>query len=154
MDSLLPRLSANAAIVKNGRILLVEFDDESGLHYNLPGGGIEPGESIPAGLRREIREETCAEARVGRLLIVHEYYPPHHDTKKYGTRHKVGLIFACTLLPGSEPRLPRAPDPNQTAVRWVPLADLPNTPLLPRVARELIAALNENAARDPFMRSV
>ncbi len=35
------RLRASALVIENDSILLVEFDDESGLHYNLPGGGNE-----------------------------------------------------------------------------------------------------------------
>ena len=35
------RVRASALIIQNDAILLVEFDDENGLHYNLPGGGVE-----------------------------------------------------------------------------------------------------------------
>ena len=31
------RLNVAAVIVREDKILLVEFDDETGLHYNLPG---------------------------------------------------------------------------------------------------------------------
>jgi 8-oxo-dGTP diphosphatase len=37
-----------------GRVLVVEEDDE----YYLPGGGIDPGEDLETGLRRELIEET------------------------------------------------------------------------------------------------
>ena len=51
------RVSARALIVEEGCVLLVEFDDETGLHYNLPGGGTRPGESVIEALKREAREE-------------------------------------------------------------------------------------------------
>lgn len=35
------RVSVRAVIVRDGAILLSEYDDENGLHYNLPGGGVE-----------------------------------------------------------------------------------------------------------------
>jgi ADP-ribose pyrophosphatase YjhB (NUDIX family) len=67
------RFGVNAAIVRDGAILLVEFNDEqSGLHYNLPGGGVELGETLHEALRRGVREETCAEVEVGPLLLVWE----------------------------------------------------------------------------------
>ncbi len=59
------RVRACALIIENNSILLVEFDDESGLHYNLPAGGAEPGESIIEAVKREVREEANVEVEVG-----------------------------------------------------------------------------------------
>jgi len=50
------RVGARALVVENESVLLVEFNDETGLHYNLPGGGVEPGESVIEALEREVRE--------------------------------------------------------------------------------------------------
>lgn len=57
------RVSAKAFIVRNDAMLVVEFDDESGLHYNLSGGGIELNESTRDGLWREVKEETFQPCR-------------------------------------------------------------------------------------------
>ncbi len=133
------RTGANAVIIHNNSILLVEFDDGT-LHYNLPGGGVEPGESIHAALHREVYEETCCTVVVGRLLLVWEYYPPHHNNL-YGTRHKLGLVFLCSLTGNDEPHLPDKPDTHQTAVRWMPLAQLEHVPLLPQIGKPIINAL-------------
>jgi 8-oxo-dGTP diphosphatase len=40
------RIRACALIIEKDCVLLVEFEDEHGLHYNLPAGGTEPGESL------------------------------------------------------------------------------------------------------------
>ncbi len=136
------RVGANAVIVRDDKLLLIEFHDATGPHFNLPGGGIDSQESIVAGLQREVREEACAEVTVGPLLLVVEYFPPH-DEERYGPLHKLGLIFRCELLPGSEPHLPAQPDPHQVAVRWIPLAELAQQPLLPPIlTRDLPALLN------------
>jgi ADP-ribose pyrophosphatase YjhB (NUDIX family) len=66
------RVGANAVIVRDDAILLVEFGNGWKRHFNLPGRGIEPGESIVDGLRREVREETCAEITVGSLVLALE----------------------------------------------------------------------------------
>ncbi len=145
------RVGVNAAIVRNNAILLVEFiDEQSGLHYNLPGGGLRLGETLHEALRREVREETCTEVEIERLLLVWEYVPSHYQGL-YGPAQKLGLIFACALRQGSQPRLPAQPDPNQTGVRWVALDDLPQTPLLPRISEQLIAALHAQRQLDPFI---
>jgi 8-oxo-dGTP diphosphatase len=41
------RLRACALIIKDGAILLIEYanDNGDGVHYNLPAGGVEPGET-------------------------------------------------------------------------------------------------------------
>lgn len=145
------RVGANAVIVRDGAVLLVEFDDDTGRHFNLPGGGIEADESIQDGLRREVMEETCAEIDPGSLLFAVEYFPPRHE-HRYGSTRKLGLIFRGYLRPGSEPRLPEQPDANQVGVRWVPTAELPDAPLLPRIGERLTELLLSpgTAPGDPF----
>jgi ADP-ribose pyrophosphatase YjhB (NUDIX family) len=133
------RISARALILENEAVLLAEFDDESGLHYNLPGGGQEEGESLPETVRREVREETGAEVgEIGPLLFVVEYEPARNRFWA-GPGHAISIIFACTLAPGSTPHLPKPHDPNQTAVKWIPLAELEQVELLPFVAGQILA---------------
>ncbi len=129
-----------AAIIQDGEILLVEFDDETGLHYNLPGGGVKPGESLHEALRREVREETTADVTIGRLLLVWEYVPSHLNGK-YGAQQSVTMLFEASLNVGSTPRMPDHPDPNQTGVHWVSLDDLPTVGLVPPPDEQLMAVL-------------
>lgn len=145
MDNM--RVSAKAVIVRNDAMLVVEFDDESGLHYNLPGGGIEFNESIHDGLRREVKEETGVEVEPDRLLLVYEYFPEKCEGR-YGSVRKLILFFRCRLSQGSEPTLPERPDPNQVAVRWIPLNELLDAPLLPNVGGRLVALLGSDGPPD------
>lgn len=69
------RVRAGAIIIENKAILLVEFNDENGLHYNVPGGGVETEETVIEAVRREVREEVQAEIEVGPLAFVYEYSP-------------------------------------------------------------------------------
>lgn len=67
------RTLAAGAVVQDdlGRVLLVlrAHDPEAG-RWTIPGGHVEPGESLAECARRELREETGLEVGVGRELGV------------------------------------------------------------------------------------
>lgn len=145
------RVGVKGAIVRDGAILLIEYDDASGLHFNLPGGGVELGESLREAMRREVLEETAAEVEVGRLLMLREYEPARAD-ERWGPVQKLTIVFECSLVAGSEPRMPERPDPHQTAVRWIPLDELAGVPLLPlEQAADLIPALSGDATAPLYL---
>ena len=147
------RIGVSAVIVRDAAILLVAFDDQLGYHFNLPGGGVEVGESLHEALKREVGEETVAEVEIGRLLLVGEYMPTHHNNK-YGSVPALRFFFECQLLPSSEPHLPAAPDPNEVDVCWMPLHELPAAPLMPPIADRLIEALRSPNEREIFVMGV
>jgi 8-oxo-dGTP diphosphatase len=140
------RVSVNAVIVAEEKLLVVKFHDENGPHYNLPGGGVDPGESLHQALMRECREEASVEVDVGELLGAWEYVPALQNYK-YGSTQKLGMIFTAKIRPGSVPRMPLNPDPNQVGVEWIPvaaLADLPASkypPIFPEIGARLLAAI-------------
>jgi 8-oxo-dGTP diphosphatase len=84
------RVSAFAVIVREGRVLVARRRDIG--WWNLPGGGVESGETVDEGLIREVREEVCAEVEIDRLVGV--YSKPLKD--------EVALTFLCHLRPGQE----------------------------------------------------
>lgn len=131
------RVGARALIIENESVLLAEFDDETGLHYNLPGGGVEPGESILEALQREVQEEASVHVDVGPLIFVVEY-EPNKNSLWDGSVHKLYLIFDCKLSGNARPQLPLMPDPDQTAVKWIRLSELNSVELLPHLADRII----------------
>ncbi|WP_413291398.1 NUDIX domain-containing protein [Bdellovibrio sp. HCB337] len=141
------RVSASALIIRDEKLLLIKFNDLSGVHYNLPGGGVDAGESLVAAVARECREEACAEVDVRDLVLSWQYVPELEDFK-YGTTQKLGLIFKADLKPGCEPRLPENPDKAQVGVEWVPLKEISEKgtdfPLLPQIQSALETTLSEN----------
>ncbi|WP_376796873.1 NUDIX domain-containing protein [Thermogemmatispora sp.] len=71
-----------------GRILLVHRNDID--WWNLPGGGMELGETVDEAVRREVREETGLEVVVERLVGV--YSKPQKE--------EVVLTFRCRVVGG------------------------------------------------------
>lgn len=103
------RINVNALIVRDDKMLLIKFDDEKGPYYNLPGGGVDNGESLAGALKRECLEEAWADVNVLDLVGAWEYIPELH-ANKFGSKQKVGFIFSCSLKAGSSPSMPAKPD--------------------------------------------
>ncbi|MCC2683450.1 MAG: hydrolase, partial [Paenibacillaceae bacterium] len=76
------RVRPTALIIENGSVLLIEYEENSQYHYNLPGGGAEPGETITDALKRELKEEASTEVEVGSIAFVYEYCP-HKQSGEY-----------------------------------------------------------------------
>jgi 8-oxo-dGTP diphosphatase len=131
------RIRCTGLIVVNNSVLLVKYDD-NGIHYNLPGGGLEPGETIVEGVAREVIEETSAEVEVGKLALVYEF-APHKQSGDYGINesHGLHLIFECKLINNSIPQLPEQPDKYQTAVEWVPIEVIEDILLIPNINKQI-----------------
>ena len=131
------RVRVGALIIENNEILLTEFDDPyRGIFYDFPAGGAEPHESLIEAVKREAREEANIDVEVGPLAFVYEY-APHLNENKYGQTHTLVMLFDCTLNSGSKPRLPEKPDPNQTAVKWVPLTELEHLELYANIGKQI-----------------
>ncbi len=73
------RLTVSAVARREGDnrdILLIQRADNE--HWGLPGGHVEPGESVAQAAAREVLEETGCEIEVGRLIGV--YSDPERQT--------------------------------------------------------------------------
>jgi A/G-specific adenine glycosylase len=116
-----------------GRVLIDQRLEEGllGGLWEFPGGKQEPGESIVATIRRELREELAIEAEVGAELITVEHAYSHKRLRF--------VVHLCRWL-GGEPQ----PLASQQ-VRWVELAALSDYPF-PAANARIIAALQERLA--------
>ncbi|MFD2117899.1 NUDIX domain-containing protein [Paenibacillus yanchengensis] len=133
------RLRACALIIANDAILLIEFKNDNGVgvHYNLPAGGLEPGETLVEAVQREAKEEACVEVEVGPVAFGYEYQPTKNNFI-YGDTHSVGVTFECKLKQGSHPKLPENPDPYQIGVKWIPISELFSIQLYPEINKDIV----------------
>ena len=88
VDLALFRVGVNAIIFDGSRVLLSLRRDIG--WWNLPGGGVEAGETVDEALHREVREETGLEVELERLVGV--YSKPQ--------KNEVVLAFRCRATGG------------------------------------------------------
>ena len=88
-DLTLFRIGVYALIFEQGRVLLAHRRDID--WWNLPGGGMELGETVDEAVRREVREETGLEVAVEYLVGV--YSKPQ--------KREVVLTFHCRVTGGT-----------------------------------------------------
>lgn len=115
-----------AVVVVDDELLLIRRGHGPGAgEWSVPGGRVEPGETLAEAVVREVAEETGLEAVCGSLL---GYVERIHDD-----RHFVILDFNATVLQGDQPR---AGDDAMEA-RWVPLGDVAELRLVEGLAEFL-----------------
>jgi ADP-ribose pyrophosphatase YjhB (NUDIX family) len=87
------RLTVSAVAKRDGdaEILLIQRTDNA--HWGLPGGHVEPGESVAQATAREVLEETGCEIEVGRLIGV--YSDPERQTVESSSGECSQYINLC-----------------------------------------------------------
>ena len=94
-----PYLAVSAAIVRDGKVLLVRRARNPALGiYTLPGGGVETGETLAQAAAREVREETALEIDVIGLAGHREVIV--RDKKGRIERHFVIMCYAARWRSG------------------------------------------------------
>ncbi len=90
-----PRLAVRGLILQENRLLLVNAY-RAGISdlWCLPGGGVEPGSSLPDNLAREVHEETGLRVQVGAPVLVNEFHDPPTGF------HQVEVVFRCHVTAG------------------------------------------------------
>ena len=128
------RNSAKAIIIQDGCLLVIRNKDKDGDWYILPGGGQNHGEILIDALKRECREEIGVSVQVGDLKLIREYIGRNHEfAQEDGDAHQVEMMFECRIEASAIPKIGHTPDTYQTGVEWLPLTELENYRLYPKV---------------------
>jgi ADP-ribose pyrophosphatase YjhB (NUDIX family) len=123
---------STTAVVQDsaGRIVLVRRKDND--LWALPGGGMEPGESIEDAAVREVLEETGLVVEVTGLIGV--YTNPHHvmEYSDGEVRQQFSLCYTTVLI-GGELRI----DDESTDIAWVAPEQIESLPMHPSMRRRI-----------------
>ena len=127
-----------AVVERRGALLLVRHQKpDRGPYWVLPGGRLEPGETIPECAEREVLEETGLSGRFAGVLYVSECLREGRHTVDVTARVEVTEGEAAL---GSDPEVAEGSEPTLREVRWVGLEELRGTELLPRLLKRRVLA--------------
>lgn len=131
MRNQMTRVGCGAAIVKDGKILLVQRRQppEAG-HWGIPGGKVDWMEPIEQAVRREILEEVQLTLKDIELLgVVDQLDKAEHE-------HWIAVVYKAITLAGT----PRLCEPEKHVnMRWFDLRDLPHP--ITQVTKEILPVL-------------
>lgn len=127
-------------------LLLQERRSEDPSFWTIPGGGVEPGESLTECLRRELQEELQCAVTVGDLLGACAYSHLTCPTTSVYT------VFDVTLL--SEPDA--NPEEGIVEYAWFPLDNLPPSTLDPiqQFIQTTVGRTGDDAENSPVSNSL
>ena len=130
-------MRAGVVVVDGDRVALIKRVREGRTYYTVPGGGVEPGETIAEAAVREAREELGLEVELGEpLATVHFGGAVQH----YFRAAAVGGELGTGTWPDHEARdeLERSKRGTYEAM-WIPLDRLADLDVRPPELRPLIA---------------
>ena len=120
-----------AVVEREGALLLVRHQKpDRDPYWVLPGGRLEPGETIPECASRELAEETGLTAGFSGVLYVSEFLREGRHTVDVIARVEAPGSEEANL--GSDPEVAPGSDPTLRELRWVDAGELEEIELLPR----------------------
>ncbi len=154
----MPKLRVSALCLHDGHALFIEHksfapDDPAlpSTYWILPGGVVEPRETLHEAVRREMLEETGLSCEVGEMVFVKELLYPEPEADNRGSRHhSISIGFSCQvtggeLITGKDPELG---DQEQVIIeaRWLPLERLGEYEIYPPFLYELVPVYHRAGA--------
>jgi ADP-ribose pyrophosphatase YjhB (NUDIX family) len=127
-------IRVGAVVERDGALLLVRHEKpDQDPYWVLPGGRLEPGETIPECAERELLEETGLEGKFAGVLYVSEFFDEDRHTVDVTARVEAQDGEAQL---GSDPEVEEDSEATLKEVSWVVSAELKEIQLLPGWVKE------------------
>jgi len=149
------RISTKAIIIYNKHLLVIKHQQNSKEYFTLPGGGVNKNENLSTGLKRECMEELGAEIEIEDIVFVRDYIADNHEFAKQDPGfHQVEIMFLCKILNPNSLHKQTEPDKTQIGFEWLPLENIKNLPLYPKVLSMKIMKIYQNQLMKVYLGDV
>ena len=128
------------AVVRLGHRFLLTQERKYGASWSIPGGRVEPGETLTAACVREVLEETAIPVRLDGI------YRVEHAPSSNGAR--VRVIFAATPCDDTAPK--SVADEESLKAAWLTLDEIGKLNLRGKDLRGLLARIADGHAVYPL----
>jgi phosphatase NudJ len=118
-------------IVRRGHRFLLTQEQKYGSTWSLPGGRVEPGESLVQAAVREVLEETGVPVRIDGVLRI-EHAASDHTAR-------VRVLFIGTPLDDTAPKT--TPDEESLGAAWLTIDEIRTRPLRGAELRALLESV-------------
>jgi 8-oxo-dGTP pyrophosphatase MutT (NUDIX family) len=118
-------------VVRRGHRFLLTQERKYGSSWSIPGGRVEPGETLVTAAIREVLEETGVPIRLDGIIRI------EHAPVDAGVR--VRVLFAGTPIDDTEPK--STPDDESLGAAWLTLEELRERKLRGAELRALLEAV-------------
>ena len=127
-----------AVVERQGRLLIVGHEKpDDGRYWVLPGGRLEPGESVPECAERELAEETGLTGEFVEVLYVSEFRREDRHTVDITARLEITAETEAAL--GSDPEAIPGAAPTIVELAWVTPEELSAIDLRPVWIRDRLS---------------
>jgi ADP-ribose pyrophosphatase YjhB (NUDIX family) len=125
-------------IVRRGHRFLMTQEQKYGSTWSIPGGRVEPGESLVDAAIREVHEETGVPVRIDGILRI-EHAPADNSAR-------MRVLFMGTPIDDTQPKT--TADAESLGAAWLTIDEIRNRPLRGAELRALLESVE--AGRQVF----